>query len=307
MSKVLLADGMSVLVRASRAALRAQAMSYHGVTTGPLVMFAGTMAAHLAAEPWTHVVIAWEGVPELNWRRAFYYGYKPYRPLFRADNDQMSQDEELAREFCGAAGLLQDWAPAHEGDDIIAAWWRQFRHQLPDAEIHILTSDKDLYQLCDDRTLVRGWAGDDGGRIITQNEVFDAYGVMPEFLPLLRALAGDPADGIPGLKGVGLRKAQALAGAGGSKLVAIWKLAEVLGVDQVVAAFIWYAVSELRDPLVRPDLHSSGTSCELAEWSPGEHAAGLGGFLAKYGMARMAARQAAGKLPWPPIPDKEPI
>ena len=270
---VLLVDGMSVLVRAAKAARRIRPLSHEGTETGTLMMFIGTLANHLASGAWDYVVVAWEGVPELNWRREFYPEYKSNRPARTDDaTAEMSRDEELAREFCAAAGLRQDWAAQFEGDDVIAAWWRVFRRNIPEARIAILTSDRDLLQLCDEQTQWRAWANE----VMTAADVYAIWGVQPERLPLLRALAGDASDGIPGVPGIGPVKAAAIAGRPGEPLAVLHDLAAEIGVEPQAQAYLWYMISELREPAAQhfPD---SGRYCEHARWQPGRAQRGAAG------------------------------
>jgi DNA polymerase I len=288
----LLIDGMSVLVRAARAALRAKPMSYQGNITGPLVLFTSTVTSHLGMAPWDYVVVSWEGIPQLNWRREIFHDYKSSRPPRLDDADAVSHDEALAREFCAAAGLCQSWAPEFEGDDIIAAWWRQFRANMPGAQITILSGDRDLLQLCDPATTWRAWQNE----VMTDDDVRSVWGVEPERVPLLRALAGDPSDGIPGLPGVGLAKATAVASSPVPPLRVIAALEGEIGASARAQLTGWYAIMELRDPVRRPEI----PPIPMALWSPGERGQQMSAFLAKYGLAKMAARQRAGKLPWPP-------
>jgi 5'-3' exonuclease len=285
---------MSVLVRAAKAAARVKHLSHEGVPTGPLLMFAGTLTRHLAAQPWDYVVVAWEGVSWLNWRKERYPAYKSNRPSHAEDAPEMSQDEELAREFCTAAGLYQDWSPSFEGDDIIAAWWRAFRADIPAARITILTSDRDLWQLCDEMTACQGWQHREP---VTAAGVYELWGVEPARLPLLRALAGDPSDGMPGIRGIGHLRAMVLAGTSQPQPDVIGSLA--LDEAQKAEVRAWYAISELRDPETRPELYFGGG--ERARWNPARHSAELRAFLWVYGMERMIARLDAGKLPWPPF------
>lgn len=299
--RALLVDGMAVLVRSARAALRMKALSYNDVYTGALLLFAGTLIRHLSEGCWDYVVVAWEGLPGMNWRLARYPAYKsarnPWAPSF-----EMGSDEELAREFCAAGGLLQDWGAKFEGDDVIAAWWRAFRANLPDAPVTILTGDQDLIQLCDEQTTCM--TGQEG--ITTAQDVREIFGVEPARMPLLRALAGDPSDGIPGARGIGFGRAEGIARAEGSPLEVIWGHRPLFGTDELLPVIAWYAISELRDPVRRPEL-DTGEKCSRARWEPLLRPVNMAEFLAKYGLARLGARLEAGKLPWPPVLNKEPI
>jgi DNA polymerase I len=289
----LLIDGMAVLVRSAKAALRMKALSYHDVETGPLMLFAGTLIRHLNERPWDYVVVAWEGIPGMNWRLDLYPPYKSARAPW-APSPGMTSDEDLAREFCTAGGLHQDWSPRFEGDDIIAAWWRELRLHLPELRIKILSSDRDLLQLCDENTIWQTWANEPHDA----RWVLDTWGTGPERLPLLRAIAGDPSDGIPGLPGIGPQRAIMLANRPGTPAEVINSIGESFGIEAQMHVDTWYAISNLRDPAeqYQPD---PGRRGERARWHPEAHGREMRELLGKYGMARLANRMTAGKLPWP--------
>jgi 5'-3' exonuclease len=291
---------MAVLVRSIRAAARMKELSWRGTPTGPLMLFAGTLVNHLQGGPWDYAVVAWEGVPSLNWRLELYPEYKSARRRAEEDSHpKMSgQNEQLAREFCEAAGMLQDWSPEFEGDDIIAAWWAAFRAQLPGARIKILTSDRDLLQLCDEATLWQSWLNEP----VDAGQVLGMWGVDPERVPLLRAIAGDASDGIPGLPGIGVSKALLIANRIGTTAEVIHSISESFGPLAAEQVDTWYKISNLRDPVARywPD---TGPECGRARWLPEDHGVPVRNLLGKYGLARLGARQAAGKLPWPPVPE----
>jgi 5'-3' exonuclease len=293
--RALLIDGMAVLVRAARASLRMKELSWQGTRTGPLLLFTGTLVNHLSAGPWDYAVVAWEGVPSLNWRLDLYQEYKSGRLPAHGLSETAHRDEEVAREFCMAGGLHQDWAPEFEGDDIIAAWWAALREQVPGVQVKILTSDRDLLQLADKDTLWQSWLNEPLGA----HQVLSSWGTEPERLPLLRAIAGDSSDGIPGLPGIGVSKALLIANRAGTPAEVIHSIGESFGPLAALHVDTWYRISNLRTPEQRPVI-DTGPECERARWHPEKHAAGVREVLGRYGMARMAARQAAGKLPWPP-------
>ena len=111
---MLLVDGMSLLVRADRAARKMQPLNWDGEDTRTLVAFTGSLVRNLRTDPWTHVVVAWEGMPDLNWRD----------PAVRAEMDAIAS-RWLARGVDGfrldavrylaedGAGLQQDRPDTH--------------------------------------------------------------------------------------------------------------------------------------------------------------------------------------------------
>jgi len=95
-----------------------------------------------------------------------------------------------------------------EADDVIAT----LEALAGDRPVRILSTDRDYYQLIGDRTLVVNPRGRpplvDAVTLMTQ------FGVAAAQWCDLRALAGDPSDGIAGVPGVGMTKAAALLAGG---------------------------------------------------------------------------------------------
>ncbi len=295
--QVLLIDGMSLLVRAAKAAQNMSLLSHNGRDTRTLVAFTGSLVRALNASPWTHVVVAWEGAPDLNWRKQFYPAYKSNRPRHHDDAPVMSIAEELAQEFTEAAGIYQTWESSFEGDDIIASAWRQF-HAMPawPPQMTILSADRDLLQLVDPATSWQAGSGEG----LTEYDVRRDWGVEPARLPLLRALAGDASDGIPGIPGIGPARAVKMIDPEKSDLAVIHSMVTTLGLERQAQVYAWWVISNLRDPVLAPE-QTLGERCEHAEWHPGRHSEPMQAFLEKWGMNRLRLRMEAGSLPWPPV------
>jgi DNA polymerase-1 len=94
----------------------------------------------------------------------------------------------------------------HEADDVIATIVARESQKL----IYIMSTDRDYYRLVTDRVLILNTARKSGKRCIGVDDIRDRYGVSPEQWCFFRALTGDPSDGIPGIKGVGPKRASAL-------------------------------------------------------------------------------------------------
>ena len=92
-----------------------------------------------------------------------------------------------------------------EADDIIATYARQIETQ--GGECVIISSDKDLMQLVTDRvsmfdTMKNKW--------VRRDEVIEKFGMGPEHVIDIQALAGDSIDNIPGVPGIGVKTAALL-------------------------------------------------------------------------------------------------
>lgn len=98
-----------------------------------------------------------------------------------------------------------------EADDIIATIDHKFAPSF--SKTIIITGDQDLFQLVDEDTFIYL-----AGRKFSESKLFDSkqvyekLGITPIQIPDYKALAGDPSDNIPGVKGIGGKTASDLIG-----------------------------------------------------------------------------------------------
>src|SRR5690606_23607562 len=93
----------------------------------------------------------------------------------------------------------------YEADDIIATYARQAVEQ--GKKVTIVGSDKDLMQLVNDHVRLYDPIK---AKYIGADEVFEKFGVMPDKVVDVQALAGDSVDNIPGVPGIGIKTAARL-------------------------------------------------------------------------------------------------
>lgn len=225
MSTALVVDGQNLLMRAIFAA-RHSHMSAGDVLTGPLHIFINTLAKHVAMENPTRLAVLWDGGTSAA-RLRLLPSYKAHRKAVPADEAQERNDTgQLARKFLVLAGVPQLSFRGVEADDLIAGAWRCATAPEID-KIVILSSDKDFLQLVGpnphgiETELVRlSSAGTPTDRWTAQR-VLDEHGYRPVHWPLITAFAGDTSDGVPGLRGIGPKKALKLLTA------ADWDLAKI--------------------------------------------------------------------------------
>jgi DNA polymerase-1 len=75
------------------------------------------------------------------------------------------------------------------------------------ASVFIVTSDKDMLQIVDERIKIYDPVKD---RVLDEEYVKEKFGVGPERVTEFMALTGDAADNIPGVKGIGEKTAREL-------------------------------------------------------------------------------------------------
>lgn len=113
------------------------------------------------------------------------------------------------RSIVQAMGITSCEKQGVEADDIIATLCRCF----PEHPITIVSGDKDLTQLVNDRVTVWDAMRD---RTFQPESVQTKFGVAPEQIIDFLALTGDSSDNVPGLKGVGPKTAAKLLNEGGT-------------------------------------------------------------------------------------------
>ncbi|MGW2539690.1 5'-3' exonuclease [Kitasatospora sp. NPDC001574] len=94
-----------------------------------------------------------------------------------------------------------------EADDVIATLATR---AAPSRPVRIMSRDADYYQLLTDQVKIVNRSHKGTRRLVTAAEVVERYGVTPEQWPDFRALTGDSADNILGVKGVGPKIAAGL-------------------------------------------------------------------------------------------------
>lgn len=92
-----------------------------------------------------------------------------------------------------------------EADDVLATLAR--RGAEAGAKVVVVTQDKDLMQVVGPSVRLYDQRAK---KVIRESEVEAVFGVRPALVVDVQALAGDAADGIPGVPGVGLKTASEL-------------------------------------------------------------------------------------------------
>ncbi len=135
-------------------------------------------------------------------------------PQYKAQRPPM--DPSLAEQFPMVKELLhvlnipvvelEGW----EGDDILGTLAR--RGEQVGYNMLLVTGDRDMYQLSTDKVqIVSTKKGVSDVVVMTPESVVDLYGgITPQLVPDFYGLKGDTSDNIPGVPGIGPKKAAAL-------------------------------------------------------------------------------------------------
>ncbi len=149
----------------------------------------------------THLAIVFDK-SEITFRNKLYPDYKAHRAP--APDDLIPQFP-LIREAVRAFDLPCLEQVGFEADDLIATYVREACEQ--GAIATIVSSDKDLMQLVTDCVTMYDTMKD---RRIGIAEVIEKFGVPPEKVVEVQALAGDSTDNVPGVPGIGVKTAAQL-------------------------------------------------------------------------------------------------
>lgn len=166
---------------------------------------------------WNGLVgVAWEG--ENNFRCKLYPKYKQKSEMTEIDRifrEDLNAQEKRLRKLLSTLGIRQWSGKSCEADDVLGTI--ATRISSNGRNVIIYTGDSDLRQLVSDKVVVvsPGYKAKDGDKRYTKDVVFGKHGVYPEGLADFKALAGDSSDNIPGVRGIGPKKASALVNAYG--------------------------------------------------------------------------------------------
>jgi DNA polymerase-1 len=152
----------------------------------------------------THLAVVFDK-SEVTFRNAIYPQYKAHRPP--APEDLIPQFP-LVREATRAFGVSCVEEGGFEADDLIATYTRQAKEA--GARVTIVSSDKDLMQLVEDGVVQL--LDTMKNKRIGSAEVLERFGVTPDKVVEVQALAGDSVDNVPGVPGIGVKTAAELLG-----------------------------------------------------------------------------------------------
>ena len=149
----------------------------------------------------THLAVIFDASGK-SFRNEIYADYKAHRPP--APEDLVPQFP-LVREAVRAFDIPAIELAGFEADDLIASYAVEAARQ--GARVTIVSSDKDLMQLVGNGIDMVDTMKD---KFIGPDEVVEKFGVAPNRVIDVQALAGDSADNVPGVPGIGIKTAAQL-------------------------------------------------------------------------------------------------
>ncbi|MEV6754333.1 5'-3' exonuclease [Streptomyces sp. NPDC051214] len=156
-----------------------------------------------------------------HWRVELIPSYKAHRvaeeveqgPDAEETPDTLAPQVPIIEDVLDALGIARVGVPSYEADDVIGTYAGRAT-----GPVDIVTGDRDLYQLVDDKRGIRVLYPLKGvGSLQLTDEAWlrEKYGVDGSGYVDLALLRGDPSDGLPGVPGIGEKTAAKLLDAYG--------------------------------------------------------------------------------------------
>jgi len=196
---IYLVDGSAYIFRAYHAL--PPLTNPEGVVVNAVLGFTNMMVKLLNEMEAPYIAVIFDAAKK-NFRNDIYPDYKAHRPP--APDDLIPQFG-LIRDCVTAFGMEPIEMEGFEADDLIATYARIASEQ--GRKVTIVSSDKDLMQLVNDNVQMFDPMK---GKMMNEPEVIEKFGVKPNRVVDVQALAGDSVDNVPGVPGIGVKTAAQL-------------------------------------------------------------------------------------------------
>lgn len=155
-----------------------------------------------------------EGDWRPSWRVALFPDYKANRVEEGSEDEEEEPDTltpqiPILLDLIDAFGITVIGIDDYEADDVMASYAVQ--HEGP---VRIVTGDRDLFQMVDDDrnvAVVYLAKGISQHELVDKQWVANRYEIPGDRYALFAMFRGDPSDGLPGVKGIGVKGAAHIA------------------------------------------------------------------------------------------------
>ncbi|HLQ61780.1 MAG TPA: 5'-3' exonuclease [Candidatus Acidoferrales bacterium] len=196
----LLIDGSSLIFRAFYGAPRAY-RSPDGRLVNAVRGFQETLTRLLYTRRPRRLAVATDEDWRPEWRVELLPSYKTHRTAEPVPPELIPQLPVIMA-YLAAVGIDAVGAPGYEAEDVIATLVEKVERP-----VEIVSGDRDLFALVRDAEVVVLYPEKAGLATVDEAEVERRYGVPGRAYADYAVLRGDPSDGLPGLAGVGPKKA----------------------------------------------------------------------------------------------------
>ena len=190
-----LIDGNSVIYRAF---YNVPPLTANGVPTGVIHVFLSVLEKLRKNPEISDIIIIFDAKGK-NRRHEMFESYKATRQAMPED---LITQLNILKEMLPYTGYPIYCIEGYEADDVINTLSQTINNR-----VWIVTKDKDLHQLVNDKVQIYDYQKDE---VIDREKVYEKFGLYPESIPDMLALMGDTSDNIPGIAGIGPKTAKTL-------------------------------------------------------------------------------------------------
>ncbi|KKR30354.1 hypothetical protein A2715_00925 [Candidatus Woesebacteria bacterium RIFCSPHIGHO2_01_FULL_39_32] len=208
MSKLVLIDGNAILHRAYHAL--PPLTTKRGEPINAVYGLTSMLLRVIQDLKPTHIAVCFDR-KEPTFRHKEFPKYQAQRP---AMDKELSGQFEKAKDVLSAMNIPFFEMAGFEADDLLGSIADQGQSAKDKAqsidEVVIVTGDRDILQLVDDKRKVRVYLpvrGLSDAKLMKSDDVVEKLGVKPVQIPDYKALVGDPSDNYPGVAGIGPKTA----------------------------------------------------------------------------------------------------
>ncbi len=196
--KLYLIDGMSLVFRAYHALFTSGLKTPSGEPSGAVFGFTNLLTSLIEKENPEYIAVIFD-TSEPTFRHKLYPDYKANRSACPEDLVPQIPKIKLLLDYLN---LPRFELHGFEADDLIGTYSKLASNN--GFEVACVTSDKDFYQLVNDKVKLYkpGKRGEDF-EIIDIDGVAEKFGVKPAQVIDVLAIIGDTSDNVPGVKGIG--------------------------------------------------------------------------------------------------------
>ncbi len=195
--KFVLIDAYSIIFRSYFAFIKNPLKNSKGENTSGIFGFLNTFEKIKKRIPSDHICLAFDA-PGETFRDEVYKEYKATRPPAPEDLPfQIQKVKELGKHL----GIPCFELEGYEADDILATFAQRLKDK---GKVYIVSFDKDLLQLVNDSIFVYDAYQD---VVYDRKKVVEKIGAPPERIVEFLALTGDASDNVPGVPGIGPKRA----------------------------------------------------------------------------------------------------
>lgn len=201
MSKLLIIDGHAVIHRAYHSIPK---LTSNGQPVNALYGFYSMLLSAISQLKPKYLIVCLDS-PGPTFRQSEFVGYRAKR---KAPDPDLICQLPLLQTTLEQSTIKTFSLGGYEADDLIATVARKAVRKKFIDQVVIITGDKDLMQLVDQKTsLLMPLRGLSETKLFKSNDVFEKLGVNPNQVVDLKALMGDMSDNYPGVAGIGPKAA----------------------------------------------------------------------------------------------------